>query len=104
SALRDHGMEVIYTGRLVQPGVDHLHAVVAQRARHRLRAAVVPVESGLADEDADLAVAHAVTSLRRRCSAAPNHQQPQAPSASRSPPPARADVETGVKSAPIDTT
>ena len=32
--------------RLVQPGVDDLHAGVAQRARHDLGAAIVSVEAG----------------------------------------------------------
>ena len=41
-------------GRLVQAGVDDLHAGVAQRARDDLRAAVVAVEAGLGDDDADL--------------------------------------------------
>jgi hypothetical protein len=42
----------------VQAGVDHLHARVAQGARDDLRAAVVPVEAGLGDDDADLAAGH----------------------------------------------
>ena len=46
---RDH------LGRLVQPGVDHLHAGVAQRGGHHLGAAVVAVEAGLGDQDADRA-------------------------------------------------
>ena len=41
-------------GRLVQPGVDDLHAGVAQRARDDLRAAVVPVEPWFRDDDSDL--------------------------------------------------
>ena len=41
-------------GRLVQPGVDDLHAGVAQRARDDLRAAVVPVEPRFRDDDSDL--------------------------------------------------
>ena len=41
--------------RLVQAGVDHLHAGVAQGAGDDLGAAVVPVEAGLGDDDADLA-------------------------------------------------
>ena len=39
--------------RLVQAGVDHLHARVAQGARDDLRAAVVPIQSGLGDDDPD---------------------------------------------------
>ncbi len=42
-----------HLGRLVQAGVDHLEAGVAQRARDDLGAAVVPVEPGLGDEDAE---------------------------------------------------
>ena len=41
--------------RLVQAGVDDLHAGVAQRAGDDLGAAVVAVEAGLGDDDADLA-------------------------------------------------
>ena len=54
--LLDHGLDDLL-GRLVQAGVDDLHAGVAQRAGDDLRAAVVPVEAGLGDDDADLAVA-----------------------------------------------
>ena len=39
--------------RLMQAGVDHLHAGVPQGARDDLRAAVVAVQSGLGDDDAD---------------------------------------------------
>ena len=52
--LLDHGLDDLL-GRLVQAGVDDLHAGVAQRAGDDLRAAVVPVEAGLGDDDADLA-------------------------------------------------
>ena len=38
-------------GRLEEPGVDHFHAGIAQRARDHLRAAVVAVETGLRDDD-----------------------------------------------------
>ena len=41
--------------RLVQAGVDHLHAGVAQRGGHDLGAAVVSVEPGLGDEHTDRA-------------------------------------------------
>ena len=41
--------------RLVQPGVDDLDSGVAQRTRHDLGAAVVPVQAGLGDDDPDLA-------------------------------------------------
>ncbi|GMA88193.1 hypothetical protein GCM10025868_34430 [Angustibacter aerolatus] len=45
--------------RLVQAGVDDLHAGVAQRPRDDLGTAVVPVEAGLGDDDADRgSVAH----------------------------------------------
>ena len=40
--------------RLVQPGVDHFHPSVTQRACNYLCPPVVPVESGLGDDDADL--------------------------------------------------
>src|SRR5207302_3756175 len=42
--------------RLMQARVDDLHAGVAQGTRDDLRATVVPVEAGLGDDDADLAV------------------------------------------------
>ena len=42
-------------GRLVQAGVDDLHAGVAEGAGDDLGAAVVAVEAGLGDDDADLA-------------------------------------------------
>ena len=51
--LLDDGLDDLL-GRLVQPGVDDLHARVAQRPGDDLRAAVVPVEAGLGDDDADL--------------------------------------------------
>ena len=38
-------------GRLEEPGIDHFHARVAQRARDHFRAAVVAVEAGLSDDD-----------------------------------------------------
>src|SRR5215218_3597282 len=40
-------------GGLMQAGVDDLHAGVTQRPRHHLRAAVVPVQARLGDDDAD---------------------------------------------------
>ena len=40
--------------RLVQAGVDHFHARVAERARDDLGAAIVSVETGLCDDDSDL--------------------------------------------------
>jgi hypothetical protein len=39
--------------RAVQTGVDDLHARVAQDARDDLRSAIVPVESGFCDNDAE---------------------------------------------------
>ena len=46
----------ICSGRLVQSGVDDLHARVAQAAGDDLRPAVVAVEAGLGDDDTDRAV------------------------------------------------
>ena len=40
-------------GRLVEAGVDHLHARVAQRPGDDLGAAVVAIEAGLGDDDTD---------------------------------------------------
>ena len=45
-------------GGLVQPGVDHLEARVAQGPRDDLRAAVVPVEPGLGHQHPDLSLGH----------------------------------------------
>ena len=53
-------------GRLVQAGVDDLDAGVAQRAGHDLRPAVVPVEAGFGDHDADRRVHHAAQRNDRR--------------------------------------
>src|SRR5436190_5915411 len=39
--------------RLAQSGIDDFHAGVAQRARDDFRAAIVAVEAGLRDDDAD---------------------------------------------------
>ena len=50
--LLDRGLHDLLR-RLVQARVDHLVPGVAQRAGDDLRAAVVPVEPGLADDDAD---------------------------------------------------
>ena len=52
--LLDGGLDDLLR-RLVQAGVDDLHAGVAQRPRDDLGAAVVPVEAGLGDDDADAA-------------------------------------------------
>ena len=49
--LLQHGLGDLL-GRLVEPGVDHLEPVVAQRPRDRLRTAVVPVEPRLGHDDA----------------------------------------------------
>ena len=54
--LLDHGLDDLLR-RLVQAGVDDLHAGVAQRAGDDLRAAVVTVQAGLGDDDADLLLA-----------------------------------------------
>ena len=53
--LLDHGLHDLLR-RLVQTRVDDLHPGVAQRAGDDLRAAVVTVEAGLGDDDADLAL------------------------------------------------
>ena len=45
-------------GRLAQAGVDHFHAGIAQGAGDHLGAAVVAVEAGLGDQDADFLVGH----------------------------------------------
>ena len=42
-------------GRLAQPGVDHFHPGVTQRARDHLRATIVAVQTGLGDDDANVA-------------------------------------------------
>ena len=42
-------------GRLPQAGVDDFHAGVAQRPRDDLRAAIVPVEPRLGDDDSQFA-------------------------------------------------
>ena len=47
-------VSTICSGRLVQAGVDDLHAGVAQRAGDDLGAAVVTVEAGLRDHDTNL--------------------------------------------------
>ena len=61
--LLEHGLGDLLGG-LVQPGVDHLETVVAQRPRDRLGAAVVPVESGLGDDDSVLALHELVDPIR----------------------------------------
>ena len=62
--LLDHRLDDLLR-RLVQAGVDDLHAGVAQRAGDDLRAAVVPVEAGLGDDDADLAGWRSGCDMRR---------------------------------------
>ena len=52
SASSASAVATICSGRLVQPGVDDLHARVAQGAGDDLGAAVVPVEPGLGHHDA----------------------------------------------------
>ena len=51
--LLDRGLDDLL-GRLVKPGVDDLHAGVAQRAGDDLGTAIVPVEARLGDDDSDL--------------------------------------------------
>ena len=46
-------VSTICSGRLVQAGVDDLHAGVPQGAGDDLGAAVVPVQAGLGDDDPD---------------------------------------------------
>ena len=46
-----------HLGRLVEARVDDLHTVIAQHARDGLRAAVVTVETGFADQHSYLAFA-----------------------------------------------
>ena len=53
--LLDDGLDDLLR-RLVQARVDDLHTGVAQRPGDDLRAAVVTVESGLGDDDADLPI------------------------------------------------
>src|SRR3954453_14139947 len=57
--------------RLVQPGVDDLHAGVPERAGDHLRPTVVPVEAGFGDDHADPFGCH-VRTLGRRCG--PGHR------------------------------
>src|SRR5438552_2265303 len=51
--LLDRGFDDLL-GRLVEPGVDHLHAGVAKRAGDDLGTAIVPIEARLGDNNADL--------------------------------------------------
>ena len=76
--LLKHGLDDLL-GRLVQTGVDHLHAGVAQRAGDDLRPAVVPVETRLRHDDSDLAAVHAAEITPSGGGAA---AKPKAPSAS----------------------
>src|SRR5207248_7724058 len=62
--LLDRGLDDLLR-RLVEPGVDHLHAGVAQRPRDHLGATVVPVETDLRDHDARLA-RHQKTGVSRQ--------------------------------------
>src|SRR6185503_6718797 len=54
--------------RLMHPRVDHLHASVAQGACHDLRAAVMAVEPGLRNDDADRAFQIVTPRSGPRCS------------------------------------
>ncbi len=65
--LLDRGLDDLLRS-LVQPRVDDLHARVAQRPGHDLRAAVVTVETGLGDDDS---ITLEVVSLMRRTLAEP---------------------------------
>ena len=49
-----HGGGDDLLGRLVETGVDHLEAGIAQSARHDLRSAVVAIQSRLGHQDSDL--------------------------------------------------
>ena len=53
--LLDRGLDDLL-GRLVESGVDHLHAAVAERGGHDLGATVVPIKPGLTHQHADLAL------------------------------------------------
>ncbi len=53
SVLLDRGLDDLLR-RLMKARVDHLHAGIAERAGDDLRAAVVPVEPRLGDDDSDL--------------------------------------------------
>ncbi len=59
-SLRMDGRGHDLLGRLMQPGVDHLEAGVAQRPRDDLGAPVVAVEPGLRDDDANGTLGHHV--------------------------------------------
>ena len=66
--LLDRGLDDLL-GSLVQARVDDLHAGVAQSPGHDLRAAVVTIETGLGDDDADHArggLTHAAHSSQPR--------------------------------------
>ena len=75
--LLDHGGHDLLGG-LVQPGVDDLHAGVAQRPGHHLGTTVVPVQPRLGHHDLDASLRHGAAApfavIRRpapRCRAAP---------------------------------
>ena len=59
-------VSTICSGRLVQAGVDHLHARVAQGAGDDLGAAIVAVQAGLRDDDTDRAVHRGESTERSR--------------------------------------
>ena len=63
-------------GRLVQPGVDDLHACVPQGPGHDLGATVVSVEPGLGHDDAQRGVSH---SRRLATPRAPVRDHPRLP-------------------------
>ena len=71
-ARQSHGVRVFLDrglgdllGRLMQSGVDHLEAGIAKGPRHDLRAAVVAVEPGLGNDDAEPLVGHRAESNER---------------------------------------
>ncbi len=53
-----HGGGRDHLGRLAEPGIDHFHAGVAQRASDHLRAAVVTVQPGLGNQHSDFLLRH----------------------------------------------
>ena len=78
--LLDRGLDDLLR-RLVQAGVDDLDAGVAQRARHDLGAAVVPVEAGLGHDHADRARRTRCAGRRRSCSWRSSSGAPSGPRA-----------------------
>src|SRR5687768_18334319 len=48
----------------MQSGVNDLEAGVAERAGDHFRAAIVPIQAGLRDQDADLTIGHSTPAVR----------------------------------------